>query len=118
MKAVSLILYSQNPPGVAWSGTPLLAQSPAERITGLSNATRIAFGQGMLFNTRPGEFFTLEPMKIPLDMVWIGRGSVIRVDRSPRGLIAAPAGADMLLEIGAGHAENVSAGCSLHILSR
>lgn len=121
MKLVTIVLYRRGA-GVAWSGMVPLATKPEDRIRGLSSFTNLPSGTGMLFRVHPGEAFTMQPMTIPLDMIWLRGNQVARIDRnlqpgSPDPIFAPP-GATMLLEIGAGQSERVCEGCVFHTVSR
>jgi len=120
MKLYTLVLYRQDK-GIAWSGVAGLTENDIERTVGLSRAAHLPFGYGMMFRVVPGDSFTMEPMRLPLDMVWIGRNTVVRVDRDlvpgTTVPIVAPPGSTMMLELAAGDAQHVCDGCSIHIVS-
>lgn len=101
---------------LAWAGTVPVAMTPQEHTTGLSESVRVPRGTGMLFLVYPGELFTMEPMKIPLDMIWIRDHQVIRIDRNlaaGSGVVLPPTGATALLEVGAGDASFIRPGATV-----
>ena len=91
------------------------AETDEERTIGMSQHTEAPEGTGMLFRVRGRDSFTMQQMKIGLDMVWMNsNGVVIRVNRNlPAGRIepvTAPPGAKLMLEVGAGQAAGIKAG--------
>jgi len=91
------------------------AETDDERSVGMSQHESAPEGTGMLFRVRGRNSFTMQPMKINLDMVWINsNGVVIKVNRNLLAgrvdLVKPPPGARLMLEVGAGQAASIKAG--------
>jgi hypothetical protein len=97
--------------------TAEVAESPAERRTGLMHRESLAADAGMLFIYEPPRAVTMWMANtlIPLDMVFIGPDCRVRRvarDTEPESRTRIPAGGEtrLVLEINAGVAANVEPG--------
>lgn len=62
----------------------ILAISPEEQKNGLSNYTKLADGQGMLFiyKNKTIPTFWMKSMNFPLDIIWIEDDKIIKIDKN------------------------------------
>ena len=61
-----------------------LAQTPAQRETGLSEKTSLQTDSGMLFIFPKADtyIFWMKNMKFPIDIIWINEGRVVDIDEN------------------------------------
>ena len=92
-----------------------VADTPAERMQGLSGRNSLVDDGGMLFVfDKPGTYgFWMKDMKFPIDIIWINGDEVVYVlrDLNPASypsIFNSPLSADKVLEVKAGTAERLS----------
>lgn len=99
-----------------------LAKTKEERIKGLSGRSSLEENEGMLFvfeDETNASVFWMKDMLIPIDIIWINEGKIVRIDKN----VAAPAKdtpdedlktysagkpVDFVLEVNAGFADSNS----------
>ena len=62
-----------------------LADTPEKRVRGLSGTAKLEAGEGMLFtfdSKGTTSTFWMKDMLIPLDIVWISGGEVVKIDKN------------------------------------